>query len=234
VDLFEITCGSLLSAIFYFKVNRLRVNMVKPEQPELLFYGHNWHDLDRLVTLAKFYFTSDEVYNLDDNGLCQARAGYLVQSFRGPALDWASSQAPAATFHFDNFVTACKAHFGVVAETTTILLRGELERLKYGSDVTAFFAEFDRLTLGLGINAGETKVVMVRERLPNKIKTLLAEQALVFHDYDTMRQRLITMWALDPNRHQTGDFQPAPARQKCSACGKKGHTAPNCRSKPKN
>lgn len=198
------------------------------------FYGHNWHDLDRLVTLANFHFLTDEVYNVNDAGMCSARAGYLTQFFRGAALDWAATASAAQGNNFELFVSACKAHFGVVAETTTILQRSELENLKYGNDVPSFFAEFDRLTLALGITTSATKIVHVRERLPIRIKTLLSEQALTFYDYETMRARLITMWALDPHRSQAGDFLPAAPRQKCGNCGKKGHTAPNCRSKAKN
>lgn len=201
----------------------------------ILFYGHNWHDLERLVTLARFHFTTDDVYTPNDAGLNAARAGYLTQCFRGAALDWAASATPAQVNSFDVFVISCKAHFGVVEETTTILQRSELENLKYGNDVPSFFAEFDRLTSALGIANDETRIVHVRERLPVRIKTLLAEQALTFYDYSTMRTRLITMWALDPHRQNpTSDFPNAPARPKCGNCGKKGHTAPNCRSKAKN
>lgn len=199
----------------------------------ILFYGHNWHDLDRLITLARFHFLTDAEFNIDEAGINVSRSSYLVKSFRGPALDWASTivRVPATFASFENFVTACKNHFGVSAETLQTLQRAELERLTYGSDVSAFFAEFDRITLSLGITADESRVVLVREKLPLRLKNLLAEQALVFHDYGTMRQRLITMWALDPHRAITGELK-APARPKCGNCGKKGHNASNCK-KPK-
>lgn len=203
------------------------------EKNAIYFFGHNWHDLERLVTLASFHFLTDELYNMDAAGNNTARIGYITQFFRGAALDWAQTRVTDNNVAL--YIQACRAHFGVVAETTTILQRSELEQLRYGNDVPSFFAEFDRLCLALSITADDSKIVMVRERLPVKVKVLLAEQALTFYSYDTMRTRLITMWALDPHRNSQGGLQQqAPTRPTCGNCGKKGHTAPNCRGKAKN
>lgn len=194
--------------------------MIPQKQDHIYFEGHNWHDLDRLVTLARFHFLSNSEYDLDpQTRLNHARAGYLVQSFRGPALDWASTLmgTPTTFGDFDVFVTACKNHFGIQDETLRTLQREELDNLSYAGSVPEFFANFDRLTLQLGVTADETRIIMVRSKLPDRIKAILAEQALVFADYQTMRQRLITMWTLDPHVSHTGERVSRRAKAKRKA-----------------
>lgn len=200
---------------------------------DLRFNGSNWEDLDRLVALCTFAFTRDDVY--DDTP--RAQCALLAAHFEGPALDWAAStmSATAATMDsFTGYVAACKQAFGVADADITALRRAQLERLHVGSDVPVFFAEFDRLTLQLGITDHGTKIVMVRDKLPLTTKVLLAEQALDFANYDTMRERLITMWALDPKRQVDAIPTRTTRRPRCGRCGKKGHTASDCRGSPKN
>jgi len=197
---------------------------------DVYFYGHNWEDLDRLVALSYFHFSANNEYDVvaEDgtplNAGEVARSGYLASFFRGPALDWvaANRTVPGTMAPFTAFVIAVKQHFGVSDETTQIVRRGELDRLKWGNDVSVFFAEFDRLTSLLGITAAEAKITHVLARVPPHVNKLLAEQALVFNDYGTMRARLITMWAL-------GAFGAPKSTVTCSKCGKKGHATSDCR-----
>lgn len=205
------------------------------EKNKIFFYGSNWDDLDRLVALSRFHFIAHEEFNiLEEDGTTpraigdRARAGYLAGSFRGPALDWVvsvSNAAPDTLASFTGFVVAVKQHFGIDDETTQILRRGELERLTWSSDVSVFFAEFDRITFSLGILSDEAKIAHVIAKCPPHIKKLLAEQALNFNNYFTMRARLTTMWALGA----FGQVKPT-----CSKCGKKGHSAADCRGSSKN
>lgn len=122
--------------------------------------------------------------------------------------------------------------FGVADNNITALLRRDLDQLQWSPNVPTFFAEFDRLTLGLGIQAHETKVAMVEAKLPSPIKKLLAEQALSFSNYDTMRERLNCMWALDPTRGKTTITNPT-RKPRCGNCGRKGHNSFDCRSSKK-
>ena len=200
----------------------------------LYFTGSNWEDLDRIIALARFTFLQDDDY--DENPARQC--AYLARQFRGAALDWAAltiTANPAAMQNFDGYVLALKQAFGVEANNITALRRKALDDLRWSDHVPTFFTEFDRLTVQLGIHGHSTKISMVRSKLPAHIIKLLAEQALDFHNYETMRERLNTMWALDPTRHGSENTRPGRApRPKCGACGKKGHTAKDCRSVTKN
>lgn len=197
---------------------------------DIYFYGHDGQNLDRLVALAKFKFLAEEAYFVAAGQDATVQSGHLITKFRGAALDWAvavSNTTPQSMSNFDGFVTACKEHFGISSETVQIMRRGELDSLRWGHDVAVFFAEFDRLTFGLSITSDEAKITMVLSKLPANINKLLAEQALVFNSYSTMRQRIITMWAL-------GAFGKSTDAATCSVCGKRGHNASNCRSLTKN
>lgn len=196
------------------------------------FNGSNWEDLDRLVALARFQFMLDEDYDDAPRRQC----AYLASRFTGPALDWAvnTHATNAATYEaFDGFVTACKEAFGVADGNVVTLHRQALDDLRWSHNVPVFFAEFDRLTLQLGITDHGTKIAMVRGKLPLDIKSELARQALEFNNYETMRERLITMWALNPRRSDgSADPLSRPKRPRCGRCGKKGHKADSCRSAP--
>lgn len=200
---------------------------------DLKFNGANYETLDRIIGLCRFKFLQDTDYNDDEPRRC----AYLASQFEGPALDWAVSthvQNPASFDDFDGFIVAVKQAFGVEANGLTALRRRALEDLKWGREVPVFFAEFDRLTLQLGQTGHETRILMVREKLPLSLKSELARQALEFHNYETMRERLISMWALDPQRGAAGPSAVPNKKPKCTACGKKGHTASNCRGGSKN
>lgn len=200
------------------------------------FHGSNWEDLDRLIALAKFNFLQDSDYDDDDTKKC----AYLAQRFEGPALDWVASTHTSNASIFENFVgfvTAVKEAFGVEANNITALRRKALDDLRWGPDVPVFFAAFDRITFQLGITSHQTKIAMVMAKLPMNLRSELARQALSFENYETMRERLNTMWALDPNRHGDQATQAnRPKQPRCGNCGKKGHTAKECRgtAQPKN
>lgn len=192
---------------------------------ELAFNGSNWEDLNRLVALCKFHFLQDTDYDNDDPRQCAC----LAQTFTGPALDWvAQSYAanPATFASYDGFITAIREAFGVADNNITALCRRKLDELKWASDVPVFFAEFDRLCLQLNITGHGTKVAMIEAKLPAHIKSIFADQALSFANYDTMRERLNTMWALKP----TGASPSGGSKPKCTNCKRKGHTAAECRS----
>lgn len=200
--------------------------MVSSSDPgDLKFHGSNWQALNRVVALARFAFAQDDDYD-DNEG---RRCAFLASRFDGPALDWVATLpagvGPMASF--DRLVTATREAFGIADNNITALLRRDLDQLCWSHDVPVFFAEFDRLTLGLGITSHETRVAMVESKLPTAMKIRLAEQALSFANYDTMRERFNCMWALDPSRGKaTGSISKRP---RCGVCGKKGHETSACR-----
>lgn len=190
------------------------------------FDGSNWEDLDRMIAIAKFQFLQDDDY--DDNA--PRRCAYLAARFQGPALDWVGqlhTSNPAIFESFDGFIVAVKQAFGVEDNNITALRRKALDELKWSDNTPVFFAEFDRLTFSLGISGHGTKIAMVQAKLPVSLKSELARQALDFANYDTMRERLNTMWALDPHR-ASGSTAKKP---RCGSCGKRGHVAADCKAK---
>jgi hypothetical protein len=195
---------------------------------QLTFDGSNWEDLDRLVTQATIASILDE-----DLVAPRARSAWLGKHFAGPALDWlGTAVVPDGSVlnNFDDFVWLVRNTFGVTAQGLHAHRRSQLEGLKWMSDLPVFFAEFDRLTIALGIGGNDARIALLRGKLPTQVQKLLAEQALDFADYGTMRERLLTMWALDPNKHTAVGSSTKPKKTKCGRCGKKGHAAPDCRS----
>lgn len=191
---------------------------------DIKFNGSNWRELNQLVALARFQFTQDDDYENNPPRQCS----YLASRFEGPALDWAAqthTTSPASFNDFEGFIRAVRQAFGADDNNITALLRRDLDQLSWQQNVPVFFAEFDRLTLGLSITSHETRVAMVEQKLPLKIKVLLSEQALSFSNYDTMRERLNMMWALDPSRGKTTETK----KSRCGSCGRKGHKTSDCR-----
>lgn len=204
----------------------------------LTFDGHNWEDLVRLLTQATLEFMSD-TSRYDDDDLPQLnernKCAWLCKHFRGAALDWVgavSASQPAIFDDYDGLAESAKQAFGVSTEGLAAHRRGQLEALKWRPDLPAFFAEYDRLTMQLGLTGDSTKIAILRSKLPIGTQKLLAEQALDFANYDTMRERLLTMWALDPNKYTSvhAGSSSSSKRPKCGRCGKRGHTASDCRA----
>jgi len=203
----------------------------KAEDHDLFFHGSNWEDLDRMVAQSEFTFLQDTDY--DDNPV--KKCAFLASKFLGPALDWVADQRRSDVNFFDDytaFITATKQAFGVEATNIQALRRQALDNLKWDKDVPVFFATFDTITRQLGITADQTKIVLLRTKLPLSIMEEFARQSLDFTHYPTMRERLNTMWALDPHRQIRKDAE-ITKKPRCGSCGKKGHVAKNCTA-PKN
>jgi hypothetical protein len=200
------------------------------------FDGSNWQDLIRLVSQARLKFILDSAKDESELESADARCAYLAGHFTGPALDWvgAEYERNSAIFsNYDGFLVHVRNAFGISDEGLAAQRRNELEGLKWGADLPTFFAEFDRLTQLLQLTSHETRIALVRNKLPVHVQKLLAEQALNFANYDTMRERLLVMWSLDPARSigAPGSSAPAKKRHRCGRCGKKGHAASDCRAK---
>jgi hypothetical protein len=199
------------------------------------FDGSNWQDLQRLVTSSRMKFLQTAGLDTDPYEEDTAKCGYLTSFFTGAALDWAGQQFdlnPAIMNNFGNYVSTVRNAFGISDQGLQAQWRGQLEGLKWRPDLAVFFAEFDRLTALLNVTGHDARIALVRSKLPFATQKLLAEQALNFNNYETMRERLLQMWALDPSKGAGTDvLTTRPAKVRCSKCGKKGHAASNCRSK---
>lgn len=189
------------------------------------FNGSNWHVLNRVVALCKFRFLES-----DDTPDESQKCALLARHYEGAALDWVASAHSTNNklfLTFTAFVNSTREAFGIADNNITALLRRELDQLEWQSDVPVFFSEFDRLTLALAITSHETRVALVEQKLPLRLKVLLAEQSLSFSNYDTMRERFNGMWAMDPTRGKK--VTQGSRKPRCGTCGKKGHVASDCR-----
>lgn len=213
--------------------------MASESPSRITFDGSNWQDLTRLLTVTQMKFLQSANTDDDEFASDEAKCAYLVSQFTGPALDWAGASYTANNAVFNQytiFVQGVKDAFGISDQGLEAQRRGELEGLKWHHDLPVFFAEFDRITHQLNLTGNETKIALLRAKLPFNVTKLLAEQALNFHDYSTMRERLLTMWSLDPSASAVGGTghhapQSSKKRPRCGRCGRKGHTASECRAK---
>jgi len=222
-EILSLAAGAKLRIIRPATTTALHFIMVtSPEAGDPKFNGSNWQVLNRLIALSRFQFAQDSDY--DDNDA--AKCAHLASRYDGPALDWVASLTTAQMSDYDAFVTATREAFGIADNNITALLRRDLDQLTWDRDVPVFFAEFDRLTHSLGITSHETRVAMVESKLPPNMKVRLAEQALSFANYDTMRERFNCMWAMDPTR---GKATGTTKKARCASCGKRGHQASECR-----
>lgn len=202
------------------------------------FNGANWEDLNRLIALAKFKFLVDDDYWIVDGGVRQGaddqkRSAYLASQFEGPALDWVASThatTPVVFNNFNGFVAAVRQGFGVADDNIKALCRAKLDELRWVPEVPTFFAEMDRLFLFLGITGHDTRIAHVTSKLPDSLKQQLAEQGRMFQNYDTMREFLNTRWALMPKTSGVGKKATTHKKSRCGSCGRKGHTASECRT----
>jgi len=203
------------------------------------FNGSNWQDLTRLVIATKLKFIADAAVDEVDRKFTtdEAKCAALAASFTGPALDWVGQRyetTGGSLFNdYNQFVLDVRNAFGISDEGLSAQRRMELEALTWGTDLPVFFAEFDRLTVALNLTSHSTRIALVTNKLPQKVRALLAEQALNFENYETMRERLLVMWNLDPSRYHsiTTPASTSRKRSKCGRCGKRGHQAADCRSK---
>lgn len=208
---------------------------MSPSNEPLLFDGSDWEVLTRLSTQSFLTRLTDTEIDSD-----QDQCAWLCSHFRGAALDWVGQQLarrqPGVLFaNYDAFLEDVRGHFGITDEGLRARRRGQLEELRWNSaDLPVFFAEYDRLTSTLGISDDQSRISLLRTKLPEKVQKLLSEQALDFANYDTMRMRLLTMWSLDPHRNTAVTPNAPRKRPKCGRCGKKGHAAANCKGTSKN
>lgn len=201
--------------------------MVSTPEEAVRFNGSNWQDLTRAVALARFAFLQDDDYDKNEPRRC----AYLASQFVGPALDWVVSKqsTDANLFNsFDAFVTSVRNAFGINDANANALLCTDFDSLRWEKEVPIFFAEFERMTLALGITSDTSRSALLDTKLPMDLKKLLASEARVFGSYAAYRDHLIKRWALDPTRTTHG---PTTRKNRCGHCGKKNHTSSECRSK---
>lgn len=206
-----------------------------PDDPEIVFTGEDWAALLHLVELSKLHFDQDDDY--DDNQ--PRRCAFLASRFRGTALEWFANERSMDTAlmnDFDTFVQSVRVHFGITDGAVTLRNKLELENLQMTADLPTFFGRFETLTLRLGLTADAVRTELLRPKILMKYKESLAITGLDYTTYASLKDRISTMWAMNPHRqHAIGEPSIALSSKKkkprCGKCGRRGHTAGDCRSK---
>jgi hypothetical protein len=181
-----------------------------------------------LVTLAKLHRASGTEVDSDTT-----QSTWVARQFLGPALDWVGdilATQPRVLDNFDGFTTALRKHFGITDALILSHLRTQLDALHWHRDLPTFFAEFDRLSFACGMggeNSGKTTLLI--SKVPDKFRTILARQTPPPVLYSDHRERLLTIWATDPSGAGAKSDKET-AKPACGRCGKRGHTASNCRT----
>lgn len=199
-----------------------------PPLSDIRFDGSNWEDLNRLATLARLHRESGTEV---DSDLTQST--WVARQFTGPALDYVTSVliAQASLLQdFTAFIRQVRDHFGITDSIVLAHQRTQLDALKWRKDFSTFFAEFDRLSLAVGLG-GDTggKTTLLLSKVPEKYRSIIARQSPQPVTYTQYRDRLFTIWATDPVSAGTST-ERSNAKPKCGKCGKTGHTASECRS----
>lgn len=206
-----------------------------PDDPEIIFTGEDWPALMHLVELSRLQFDQDDDY--DDNQ--PRRCAYLASRFRGTALEWYANERATNTAlmnDFDTFVQTVRNHFGITDAAVSLRNKLELENLRMTADLPAFFGRFETLTLRLALTNDATRIELLRPKILMKYKEAIASSGLDYVTYPSLKDRISTMWAMDPHR-TTAIGEPSTSanakkkKSKCGKCGKRGHTAGECRSK---
>lgn len=194
---------------------------------DLVFDGSDAETLNRLVYLTKLE------HALAPQSTDSQKSAWLAQRFVGPALDWVGSEiSDDIKFlnDFEELVEQARLTFGHTDESQKARWQVQLDSLKWGRDVPMFFAEFERLTRNLKIEGKETRLQILRSKLPTHILADRAAQSKLFDDYLKVKSDLLLRHALLPNGPAEQSAKRA-AKPKCGNCGKKGHAAADCRSK---
>lgn len=201
----------------------------KAPNSDVYFDGSNWEDLSRLVTLAKLNRASGTEVDSEST-----ESSWLARQFTGAALDWVTVQLnlkPALLDKFNDFVQSVRDHFGITDALVQSHQRVQLDALTWRKDAPTFFAEFDRLALECGLGAdGNAKIILAYAKLPTHIHTVLAQQNYVAPSYANLRDRVLTLWVLDPKSHGHKVDQTSAKKPRCGRCGKRGHAASECRT----
>ena len=205
-------------------VSSVRIKTQNPGSPS--FDGTNSDDLARLVTLTKLELAFASGDNDAD------KSAWLAQHFCGAALDWLEHELADDSEildDFDEFVSQVKRNFGITPDTDRARFQVQFDCLKMGANWPAFLSEFDRLTRKLGMTENRVRLQLLRGKLPASVLTKFAEQGMLMVSYEIIRDRLLTMHALMPAGGAATGAKKA-VKQKCGTCGKKGHSAAECRS----
>lgn len=197
--------------------------------PDHSFDGSSWDKFLELAGYIEFAALFDpEKFDTDVK-----KCAFAAAHFTGPALAWVMSKDPfveGSTFlaNWSNFQQSVQLGCCGIAdqEQLRVVRQKQLDDLKVlNDDWPTFFADFERLTLLIGIKSDISLLTVLRQKLPRYYQDALAVNGINHVTYNALRKYLLNVSGLRPGKDTTH------VKPKCEKCGKKGHTASTCRSK---
>lgn len=202
------------------------------DDQDIVFDGSNWDDLDRLATRARMAAKLDKDVAPEDE---ETRTALLMAySLGGAALDWYSAnmalETPIDVTTPQKLKNRLMNHFGWSAEMQIESYRKQLKDLVWDpKDLPTFFADFTRLTSHLGINADQSRIMILREKAPASVWVEASHWGIINMTFAAFRDRTLAC-AMIASLVNTA---PKARRVKCGNCGKRGHSADHCRNPKK-
>ena len=194
---------------------------------ELEFDG-NPIDLRRLLAHVSVSFLADSGKFPTDS----ERSGYLAKHFRGPALDWLATRLganPNLLSDFRAFETAVKNAFGLQDSDAKVAARMEILAMKQRGDLLVFISEFEALTEYAGMASDATRVTLFLEKLEPYYQNAVRQNTDTISTWTRLKSDLHSLYAMRRPQGKA-DSDATRKRSRCGKCGKKGHSATQCRS----
>ena len=210
------------------KMTEAAMPKLPPPSGDVLFDG-NPMDLDRVLgSVALNFLLHPVIFGPGSDGV---KCAFLSQHFRGRALDWVTGTLAKHSDwmnDYDGFVARVRVHFAYDESSERALAQTRLGALHQTGDFLEFITEFDSCCDTLGIYSDASKITMLLPKLSRSNYDCLTMQGMVISDYAQTRRRLLNIWTRLPPRASPVENQRK--KKQCGKCGKRGHTATQCRS----
>lgn len=201
-----------------------------PSPSRDIFFDGNPVDLDRLFA----HCAIQALIKPPAFAETKAMVSYLLAHFRGPALDWAARKLSDNSIQnyrgdYAGFCEEVKTQFGYSASQGMVIARTRLNALKQTGGMREFILEFDDLCAQAGLSSDVTKTTLAFPKLKKFYQDAwTCETSLLNVTWASVRTFLLNV----ASRHEEHGKTEEDARKKakCGKCGKRGHTASQCRS----
>lgn len=199
----------------------------KAPAPTDFEFDGNPEDLDRALGMVVLQFTLHaDAFDEDAK-----KVAYLISHFRGAALDWGVRLVARNDNRLQNygqFVTSLKDHFGYDPQQLALMYRTRLGTLRQTGDLQEFLVEFEETCENAGVRTDVSKLALLPSKLNKSYYDALANSGSPVSSYSSLRMQLMNMYAMRQDSKALGDTKRK--QSKCGKCGKRGHSAAQCRS----